>query len=70
MGIRGKIFRRKAELQPLAITQDDIVNLVKDELDKVGSNVPVDTIVGLIQLELGKLSVSVNVDTPSTEVKS
>jgi len=59
----------KAELQPLTgtgITQDDIVNLVKDELGKVTS----DTIVGLIQQELGKLSVSVNVVTPSTEVAS
>jgi len=63
----------KAKLQPLTgtgITQDDIVNLVKDELVKVASNVPVDTIVGLIQQELGKLSVSVNVATPSTEVAS
>ena len=63
----------KAELQPLteaAITQDDIVNLVKDELGKVASSVPVDTIVSLIQQELGKLSISVNVATPSTEVAS
>ena len=63
----------KAELQPLTgtgITQEDIVNLVKDELGKVPSNVPVNTIVGLIQQELGKLSVSVNVATPSTEVAS
>jgi len=63
----------KAELQHLTetgITQDDIVNLVKDELGKVAPNVPVDTIVGLIQQELGKLSVSVNVATPSTEVAS
>ncbi|TGE31342.1 phage holin, LLH family [Desulfosporosinus sp. Sb-LF] len=63
----------KAELQPLteaAITQDDIVNLVKDELGKVASNVPVDTIVSLIQQELGKLSISVNVAAPSTEVAS
>lgn len=36
---------------------------VKDELEKVASNVPVDTIVKLIQQELGKLSVSVNVAT-------
>ena len=69
----------KAELQPLTgtgITQDDVVNLVKDELGKVASNVLVDTIVSLIQQELSKLSVSVNVATPtpviepSTEVAS
>ena len=47
------------------ITEDDIVNLVKDELGKVAPNVPVDMIVKLIQQELGKLSVSVNVATPA-----
>ena len=62
----------KAELQPLTgtgINQDDIVNLVKDELGKVSSNVPVDTIVGLIQQELGKLSVSMNVATPTPVIE-
>ena len=63
----------KESIQPLTdtgITEDDIINLVKDELGKVAPNVPVETIVGLIQQELGKLSISVNVATPSTEVAS
>jgi len=63
----------KESIQPLTdtgITEDNIINLVKDELGKVAPNVPVDTIVGLIRQELGKLSVSVNVATPSTEVAS
>ena len=56
--------KAKNELQPLSATtytEDDIVNLVKDELGKVAPNVPVDAIVKLIQQELSKLSVSVNV---------
>lgn len=54
----------KESLQTVAgttYTEDDIINLVKDEVGKFAPNVPVDTIVKLIQQELGKLSVSVNV---------
>jgi hypothetical protein len=72
----------KVEIQPLtgtSITEDDVINMVKAELEKVAPNVPVDTIVKLIQQELGNLSLSVNVVTPpqpdpssvsSTEVAS
>jgi len=73
--------KAKGELKPILGTTysgDNIVNLVKDELGKVATNVPVDAIVKLIQQELSKLSVSVNVATPvptpviepSTEVAS
>jgi len=46
-------------------SEDDIVNVVKNELGKVAPNVPVDSIVKLIQQELSKLSVSLNVPEDS-----
>lgn len=64
--------KAKAELQPIlgtTYTEDDVINMIKAELEKVAPNVPVDTIVSLIQQELSKLSVSVNV-TPAQQVTS
>lgn len=49
-------------------TGDDIVNMIKTEVAKVASNVPMDTITSLIQRELSKLSVSVNVAPVETAV--
>lgn len=59
--------KAKVELQSFSSStyyEDDIVNLVKVELEKVAPNVPVDTILKLIQQELGRLSLSINVVTP------
>jgi len=60
---------KKAKGELSAITgstynEDDVVNLIKIEVEKVAPSVPVDTILKLIQQELGKLSVSVNVGAP------
>jgi len=51
-------------------SEDDIVNMVKNEFGKVAPNVPVDTIVKLIQQELSKLSLSVNVAPTGPEPKA
>jgi len=61
--------KAKESLQPVVgttYTENEVINIIKAELDKVTPNVPVDTIMKLIQQELGKLSVSVNVAPVAT----
>lgn len=71
--------KSKEAYQPLqtvagtTYTEDDVINMIKVELEKVAPNMQVDMIVKLIQQELGKLSVSAKVapiEVQSTPVSS